>query len=517
MVKGGETEVVLMEEEREEEVNWDRYLPHMPVRVLLVEGDDSTRQIISALLRKCSYRVDAVADGMKAWDTLKDKSSNIDLVLTEVELPCLSGFGLLTMIMEHDISRNIPVIMMSSHDSMSMVFKCMLKGAADFLVKPIRKNELRNLWQHVWRRQIQASGGTGTMQGSQEVNLTNSETGARVSIQKMSDENENVALSDKNNELSEQRSDAQSSCTRSDVEAESRHIQNRNLKLSINMLAQTMISEPAGAKVPPHTVDQSKHVGPDLDTHQNEEYLELSLRRFEYQVPLNDQKEIEERNKLNHSNSSPFSLYNSRLKVTSVATAEPTECITPVSVLNLNLTSDETQPPATPGREKSTLNSNPIRSVPVPVPTGGFPLDQLFSSSIAMSDPESNQVTEVEEEEEEMTIAPGSGEPLVEETNREMSKGVSDSRSSSVSVSNVGPAIPTFHNACVGTSEGLRFLTQREIALNKFRLKRKERCFEKKVRYQSRKLLAEKRPRVKGQFVRQDQMVQEAGASNAAK
>ena len=41
---------------------------------------------------------------------------------------------------------------MSSHDSISMVLKCMLKGAADFLIKPIRRNELRNLWQHVWRR-----------------------------------------------------------------------------------------------------------------------------------------------------------------------------------------------------------------------------------------------------------------------------------------------------------------------------------------------------------------------------
>uniref|UniRef100_A0A2N9EEY1 CCT domain-containing protein n=1 Tax=Fagus sylvatica TaxID=28930 RepID=A0A2N9EEY1_FAGSY len=43
----------------------------------------------------------------------------------------------------------------------------------------------------------------------------------------------------------------------------------------------------------------------------------------------------------------------------------------------------------------------------------------------------------------------------------------------------------------------------REAALNKFRQKRKERCFEKKVRYQSRKKLAEQRPRVRGQFVRQ--------------
>uniref|UniRef100_A0A2C9W0D2 CCT domain-containing protein n=1 Tax=Manihot esculenta TaxID=3983 RepID=A0A2C9W0D2_MANES len=46
-------------------------------------------------------------------------------------------------------------------------------------------------------------------------------------------------------------------------------------------------------------------------------------------------------------------------------------------------------------------------------------------------------------------------------------------------------------------------VAQREAALSKFRQKRKERCFEKRVRYQSRKRLAEQRPRVKGQFIRQ--------------
>jgi hypothetical protein len=83
------------------------------------------------------------------------------------------------------------------------------------------------------------------------------------------------------------------------VEAESKHMQNRNLDLSINTSAQISI----------HTVDQQKHIGREIDTHQNKCHLELSLRRFEYQAPLYEQKEIEVRNKrLNHSNSSPFSL-----------------------------------------------------------------------------------------------------------------------------------------------------------------------------------------------------------------
>lgn len=47
-----------------------------------------------------------------------------------------------------------------------------------------------------------------------------------------------------------------------------------------------------------------------------------------------------------------------------------------------------------------------------------------------------------------------------------------------------------------------RKVDRREAALLKFRQKRKQRCFDKKIRYVNRKKLAEKRPRVRGQFVR---------------
>ncbi|XP_042473135.1 two-component response regulator-like APRR3 isoform X1 [Zingiber officinale] len=133
-------------------IRWEKFLPRRSLRVLLVEQDDSTRHIVSALLRKCSYHVAAAADGLKAWEVLREKRYHFDLVLTEVEMPSLSGIGLLSRIVAAEECRNIPVIMMSAQDSIGVVLKCMLKGAVDFLVKPVRKNELRNLWQHVWRR-----------------------------------------------------------------------------------------------------------------------------------------------------------------------------------------------------------------------------------------------------------------------------------------------------------------------------------------------------------------------------
>lgn len=66
--------------------------------------------------------------------------------------------------------------------------------------------------------------------------------------------------------------------------------------------------------------------------------------------------------------------------------------------------------------------------------------------------------------------------------------------------------MPTAHSwPSFGSSSGevkLNKIDRREAALIKFRQKRKDRCFVKKIRYVNRKRLAERRPRVRGQFVR---------------
>ncbi|KAG4123740.1 hypothetical protein ERO13_D11G344400v2 [Gossypium hirsutum] len=147
---------------------WERFLHQASIKVLLVENDDSTRHVVAALLRNCRYEVIEAASGLQAWKILEDLTNHIDLVLTEVFMPCFSGIFLLSKIMSHKTRKNVPVIMMSSHDSIGIVFKCLSKGAVDFLVKPIRKNELKNLWQHVWRRCHSSSGsGSGSESGTQ--------------------------------------------------------------------------------------------------------------------------------------------------------------------------------------------------------------------------------------------------------------------------------------------------------------------------------------------------------------
>ncbi|CAH1430518.1 unnamed protein product [Lactuca virosa] len=166
-------------------VEWERFLPLRSLKVLLVENDDSTRHVVSALLRNCSYEVTAVANGVEAWKVLIDQNKQIDIVLTEVLMPYLSGIGLLSKIMNHVTRKNVPVIMMSSDDSMGIVFNCLSKGAVDFLVKPIRKNELKNLWQHVWRK-CHSSSGSGSESGIR----TRKSSAKSITNNKHSDDND---------------------------------------------------------------------------------------------------------------------------------------------------------------------------------------------------------------------------------------------------------------------------------------------------------------------------------------
>lgn len=54
--------------------------------------------------------VTAVANGVEAWKILEDLTNHIDLVLTEVAMPYMSGIGLLSKVMNHKTRKNVPLI-----------------------------------------------------------------------------------------------------------------------------------------------------------------------------------------------------------------------------------------------------------------------------------------------------------------------------------------------------------------------------------------------------------------------
>ncbi|XP_020592522.1 two-component response regulator-like PRR95 [Phalaenopsis equestris] len=595
---GLEAKVEAKVEEGDEEVTWEKLLLRAPVRVLLVERDDSTRQIIAALLRKCGYRVTVASDGLKAWEMVREKEHNIDLVLTEVELPEMSGVVLLTMMMDRDSCNHIPVIMMSSNDSVSIAFKCMIKGAADFLVKPIRKNELKNIWQHVWRKQKDGIGATRNKMADLLYD--------RSSIKNATDKQDDM-------DCCEKESDAQSSCTRSDMEVESPCKLRNNAELILAqhkhfpLFPETISSDNQFEKrldglslfpndevngvislgsnnqpeeksnyeeldrdesstgmfnlidvinnQPPHisvseksrdNFDGNHPVEENLETKQGSILsLELSLDVCSRNIP--DCKENDGSNTLHHSNSSAFSLYSNN----STDIPKLSKLTDSQAQNNGSSNSSVEPPPYHPAANSSHYNASipetdaafrctPIRLIPFPVPVGDTCFASTGSNPFLQSifyhpspSPFWSAMPAISQEAYTETHSHQFGfHTLSEEVHSPKSLGfqvqpwheggaeivdeqrhVSPVTGDSASVCN-DSRYNMNENGSAGDEDGFQKfgemegadrcrLNQREAALKKFRMKRKERCFEKKVRYLSRKKLAEQRPRVKGQFVRQ--------------
>ncbi|KAB2003273.1 hypothetical protein ES319_D11G120000v1 [Gossypium barbadense] len=104
------------------------------------------------VLLESTGQVTTVKSARQVIDALNVEGPDIDIILTEVDLQMTKGMKLLKHIMRNNELRRIPVIMMSAQDEVSIVVKCLRLGAADYLVKPLRTNELLNLWTHMWRR-----------------------------------------------------------------------------------------------------------------------------------------------------------------------------------------------------------------------------------------------------------------------------------------------------------------------------------------------------------------------------
>ncbi|XP_020596008.1 two-component response regulator ORR26-like isoform X2 [Phalaenopsis equestris] len=84
-----------------------------------------------------------------ALDLLRERKDKFDIVISDVNMPDMDGFKLL----EHvGLEMDLPVIMMSVDGETSRVMKGVQHGACDYLLKPIRMKELRNIWQHVYRK-----------------------------------------------------------------------------------------------------------------------------------------------------------------------------------------------------------------------------------------------------------------------------------------------------------------------------------------------------------------------------
>ena len=105
--------------------------------VLLVDDEESSRKVFSAILAKAGYLVDEAANGMDALE--KARAKRYDVALVDIKLPDMEGTELLLRLPKTSEMVKIVVTGFSTTENAVKASDC---GADDFLVKPVDPEEL---------------------------------------------------------------------------------------------------------------------------------------------------------------------------------------------------------------------------------------------------------------------------------------------------------------------------------------------------------------------------------------
>jgi signal transduction histidine kinase len=108
-------------------------------RILLADDNADMRDYVRRLLSEC-YDVVAVPDGNRALAAAQEKTP--DLVLTDIMMPVLDGFGLLRELRATPKMRSIPIILLSARAGEESAVEGLNAGADDYLTKPFSAQEL---------------------------------------------------------------------------------------------------------------------------------------------------------------------------------------------------------------------------------------------------------------------------------------------------------------------------------------------------------------------------------------
>ena len=108
--------------------------------ILLVEDEDQLRRVMKDLLEREGYSIVEAADGVQALEQVD--RHNPDVILLDLNLPGMDGYGVLQQLRSRPSTSTVPVIVLTAKGDEDNEVRVLKLGADDFLTKPFRARAL---------------------------------------------------------------------------------------------------------------------------------------------------------------------------------------------------------------------------------------------------------------------------------------------------------------------------------------------------------------------------------------
>jgi two-component system chemotaxis response regulator CheY len=118
---------------------------------LIVDDFSTMRRIVRGLLKEIGYHnADEAEDGAVALNMLRN--GKFDFIVSDINMPVMNGFELLTAVKADDTLKHLPVLMVTAEARKEDIVRAAKDGAAGYIVKPFTKATLEEKVQKIMQK-----------------------------------------------------------------------------------------------------------------------------------------------------------------------------------------------------------------------------------------------------------------------------------------------------------------------------------------------------------------------------
>jgi CheY-like chemotaxis protein len=121
--------------------------------ILVADDEINTLDTLGFILESANYEVDLVENGKEALIKIlsaKDTGHPVDLLITDIRMPVLSGFELINKLRQFTIC--IPILIITSYDSKDLKEQVQQSGITEYLTKPFGDQELLSTIDNIFQK-----------------------------------------------------------------------------------------------------------------------------------------------------------------------------------------------------------------------------------------------------------------------------------------------------------------------------------------------------------------------------
>jgi len=121
------------------------------MKILIVDDFSTMRKIVKDLLAELGFcHFDEAYDGENAWQKLNEQK--FDLIVSDWNMPNMSGVDLLKMVRNKDALKDIPFILISAEAKRSQIIEATDAGADGYIVKPFTADTLNQKIHSIFKQ-----------------------------------------------------------------------------------------------------------------------------------------------------------------------------------------------------------------------------------------------------------------------------------------------------------------------------------------------------------------------------